>query len=158
MNTRIACLAGLAAVAAVLTGCVAQYGNPRACEQEMRQRLADASQGNNLSVTHRAVAFRGRRVVIEGSLDKMPAAASEALAASAPEASSDVKPAVAAAKPEAKPGTPVAAIEQKLGIKKTQRTATAAECTFDESGLRSFQWLSPEALAKTRSDPQAEEN
>jgi len=157
MNTRIACFAGLAAVAAVLTGCAAQYGNPRACEQEMRQRLADASQGN-LSVTHRAVAFRGRRVVIEGDLDKTPAAASGALAASAPGAASGAKPAVAVAKTEVKSGTPVAAIEQKLGIKKPRRTVTAAECTFDESGLSSFRWLAPAALAKTTPAPHAEAN
>lgn len=151
MNTRIASFAGLAAVAAVLAGCAAQYGNPRACEQEMRQRLANASQGD-LSVTHRAVGFLGRRVVIEGNLDKASVAASEALAASAPGGASGAKPAEA----EAKPGTPVAVIEQKLGIKKTKRTATAAECTFDESGLKSFHWLAPAALAKTTPDPHAD--
>jgi|GEM_PF-773765 len=67
MNKRKACLVGLAAGATLLAGCVAQYQNPSACEQQMRARLANASLGD-LSVTHTAVAYRGKRVVVEGSL------------------------------------------------------------------------------------------
>jgi hypothetical protein len=67
MNKRNACLVGLAAGATLLAGCVAQYQNPSACEHEMRSRLADASLGD-LSVTHTAVAYRGKRVVVEGLL------------------------------------------------------------------------------------------
>jgi hypothetical protein len=165
MNTRKACLAGLAAVAAVLAGCAAQYRNPSACEQEMRHRLADGSQGE-LSVAHRAVSHRGSRVVVEGTLEKTPGAAAGEHAASAPVAASAAVNAAsapvaasAAAKtasaPAAtpKPTTPVAAIVQKLGIKKPERTPTAAECMFDESGLKSFRWLAPAVLAKTTPEP-----
>lgn len=143
MNTRKACILGLAAVAAVLAGCAAQHQNSRACEQEMRRRLVNASQGE-LSVTHRAVARSGHRVVIEGHLEKVPDAASGAIAASA------------ASAPE--PTTPVDALVRKLGIKKPPRTLTAAECTFDESDLKSFHWLAPAALAKTTPDPHAPAN
>ncbi|WP_322071559.1 hypothetical protein [Paraburkholderia bannensis] len=88
MKKRNACLVGLAAGATLLAGCVAQYQNPSACEQEMRSRLAQTSQGE-LSVTHTAVAYRGQRVVIEGQLKRgaLPASGAAA-AASAASASS----------------------------------------------------------------------
>lgn len=159
MNTRKACLAGLAAVAAVLAGCAAQYRNPGACEQEMRHRLADASQGE-LSVTNRAVSHRGGRVVVEGTLLKTPGAAAGEHAASAPAAASAAAAAKTASAPVAtpKPTTPVAAIVQKLGIKPPEHTPTAAECTFDESGLKSFRWLAPAALVKTTPEPGTKTN
>ncbi|WP_321876622.1 hypothetical protein [Paraburkholderia bannensis] len=87
MKKRNACLVGLAAGATLLAGCVAQYQNPSACEQEMRSRLAQTSQGE-LSVTHTAVAYRGQRVVIEGQLKRGALPASGAVAASAASASS----------------------------------------------------------------------
>jgi hypothetical protein len=149
MNTRTACFAGLAAVAMVLAGCAAQYRNSSACEQEMRRRLADASQGE-LSVAHRAVAHGGSRVVVEGHLEKAPGAASAAPAASAAAvASAASAPAAPAAT------TPVDAFVQKLGLKKAQVTPAAAECTFDESALKSFRWLAPAALANTTPAPAA---
>jgi hypothetical protein len=82
MNKRKACLVGLAAGATLLAGCVAQYQNPSACEQEMRTRLANASLGN-LSVTHTAVAYRGKRVVVEGTLERGALPASGVLSATA---------------------------------------------------------------------------
>lgn len=54
-----------------------------------------------------------------------------------------------------KPTTPVAALAAKLGIKKAVVTPTAAECTFNESGLATFRWLAPAPLAKTTPDPNA---
>lgn len=54
-----------------------------------------------------------------------------------------------------KPTTPVAALAAKLGIKKAVVTPTAAECTFNESGLATFRWLAPARLAKTTPDPNA---
>ncbi|WP_321961703.1 hypothetical protein [Paraburkholderia sp. J7] len=54
-----------------------------------------------------------------------------------------------------KPTTPVAALAAKLGIKKAAVTPTAAECTFNESGLATFRWLAPARLAKTTPDPNA---
>lgn len=192
MNTRKACFVGLAAVATLLAGCVAQYRNPVACEDEMRSRLADDGSQGELSVTHSAVSYRGQRVVVEGRLEKARGEASGvavASAASAVSAASDAQAfaplgassavataaaasgvaasgvAVAAAASGAsgasaahvqpKPTTPVAAIAQKLGLKPRQRTLTAAECTFNESGLVSFRWLAPAALAKTTPDPHA---
>lgn len=82
MNKRKACLVGLAAGATLLAGCVAQYQNPSECEREMRTRLASASLGA-LSVTHTAVAYRGKRVVVEGLLDRGALPASGGLSASA---------------------------------------------------------------------------
>lgn len=214
MNKRKACFVGLAAVATLLAGCVAQYRNPSACEQEMRRRLADVSPAE-LSVTHSAVAYRGQRVVVEGTLDREFAPASGAVAASSAQAASGASSvavaagasavsgaaaafgvsaasdafaasgaqpvaaygassaaaasgaAVAAAasgasaakvSAEPRPTTPVALIAQKLGIKKKVHPSAAAECTFDESGLTAFRWLSPPALAKTTPDPNASDN
>ncbi|WP_042295670.1 hypothetical protein [Paraburkholderia bannensis] len=97
MKKRNACLVGLAAGATLLAGCVAQYQNPSACEQEMRSRLAQTSQGE-LSVTHTAVAYRGQRVVIEGQL-KRGALPASAAAASAASDSSAASAATAAAAP-----------------------------------------------------------
>ena len=51
---------------------------------------------------------------------------------------------------------PVAALAAKLGIKKAPVNPTAAECTFNESGLATFRWLGPAPLAKTTPDPNAE--
>ncbi|MFX1672038.1 hypothetical protein PWR63_07055 [Paraburkholderia sp. A2WS-5] len=82
MNKRKACLVGLAAGATLLAGCVAQYQNPSECAREMRTRLASASLGA-LSVTHTAVAYRGKRVVVEGLLDRGALPASGGLSASA---------------------------------------------------------------------------
>ncbi|WP_322043193.1 hypothetical protein [Paraburkholderia sp. J67] len=81
MKKRNACLVGLAAGATLLAGCVAQYQNPSACEQEMRTRLANASLGE-FSVTHTAAAYRGKRVVIEGHLERGMLPASRVLSAS----------------------------------------------------------------------------
>ncbi|MFP6559589.1 hypothetical protein WJ542_14975 [Paraburkholderia sp. B3] len=188
MNKRKACFVGLAAVATLLAGCVAQYRNPSTCEDEMRHRLAETSLGK-LSVTDSAVAYRGQRVVVEGHLDKAlkPAVAalgasgasaveaasgssavsvaSAASAASGSQAAAASGAVVAAAasgasavKVEPKPGTPVAALAQKLGIKKPVHTPAAAECLFNESGLASFRWLAPPELAKTTPDPHASDD
>ena len=83
MNQRNVCIVGLAAVVTVLAGCAAQYRDQSACVAEMRSRLDGTSKGE-LKVTHRAVSYRGSRVVIEGELQP----ASGATAASAPAAAS----------------------------------------------------------------------
>lgn len=170
MNKRKACLVGLAAGATLLAGCVAQYQNPSACEHEMRTRLANASLGE-LSVTHTAVAYRGKRVVVEGSLPRGALPASGVLSPSAvaavtgaPMAASAVAPAASAASAasapvaEAKPTTPMAALAVKLGLHKAPLPTAAAECTYDKAGsLTSFRWLSPGALAKTTPAPDADD-
>jgi hypothetical protein len=92
-----------------------------------------------------------------------PQGASSASAATVASAASAASGAVVAAaasgasavKAEPKAGTPVAALVQKLGIKKATPTPAAAECMFNESGLVSFRWLAPPALAKTTPDPHA---
>jgi hypothetical protein len=106
MKKRNASLVGLAAGVTLLAGCVAQYQNPSACEQEMRARLAHASLGD-LSVTHTAVAYRGQRVVIEGQLERgmVPvesAPASSVAAASSASAATAASPASAASGAAAK--------------------------------------------------------
>ncbi len=97
MKKRNACLVGLAAGATLLAGCVAQYQNPSACEQEMRARLAHESLGE-LSVMHTAVAYRGQRVVIEGQLERgiLPVAGAPASGAAAASAASSASAASAA--------------------------------------------------------------
>jgi hypothetical protein len=180
MNKRNACLVGLAAGATLLAGCVAQYQNPSACEQEMRARLANASLGQ-VSVTHTAVAYRGERVVVEGMLERgaLPASgvlsttaaaaaagtsgtpavsASGALAASAAVAAQGASAAAAEAAAEPRPTTPMAALAVKLGLHQAPRPPVAVECTYDKTGsLTSFRWLSPGALAKTTPAPDADE-
>ncbi|MFT0169262.1 hypothetical protein [Paraburkholderia mimosarum] len=180
MNKRNACFAGLVAAITLLAGCAAQYRNTSACEEEMRNRLAATTFGG-LKVTHSATTWRGARVVVEGQLDHgaasdaaVSAQASSPTAASAPHATTATAPvAQAAALPgtmsvptapgatagagvEDKPTTPVAALAAKLGIKKAPVTPTAAECTFNETGLATFRWLAPAPLAKTTPDPNAE--
>jgi len=201
MNQRNVCIAGLAAVAAMLSGCAAQYRNPNSCVAEMRSRL-DGTPMGSLTVTNRAVSYRGQRVVIEGRFEQTGAptgasnaasnaganAASEraqtpatALAGSgtetAPAASASplttsvasatsparspaadgkaaavVAAASAAGQPQAHPTTPIGALVAHFSHSQ-KRTPVAAECTFDESGLTSFRWLAPAALAKTTPAP-----
>lgn len=188
MNQRNVCIVGLAAVAAVLAGCAAQYRNPSSCVAEMHSRL-DETQHGELTVTDRAVSYRGQRVVIEGRLEQAgaPTAASApasahaqtpatALAGSgtetAPAASastttvataatsastspSGAAHAAAASTPaQAKPHptTPVGALVAHFAHPH-KTTPVAAECTFGESGLTSFRWLAPPALAKTTPAP-----
>ncbi|PVX71991.1 hypothetical protein [Paraburkholderia unamae] len=94
MNKRNACFAGLAAAVTLLAGCAAQYRNTGACEEEMRNRLADTTFGE-LKVTHSATTYRGARVVIEGQLDHGMAPAEPASSAQAARAA---QPASAAAR------------------------------------------------------------
>lgn len=173
LNHRNVCLVGLAAVITVLAGCAAQYRNPDACVAEMRGRL-DETSNDGLKITNRAVSYRGQRVVIEGRLGRAlaPDAASaaggaargqtSASTASATQAAASTLPA-SAAKPEAasaagaapdreKPTTPVGALVAHFS-RSGKATPVAAECTFDESGLTSFRWLAPAALAKTTPAP-----
>lgn len=143
MNSPKARFAGLAAVVVLLAGCAAEYRNESACVHEMRRRLADQSQQSELSVTNRAVAWRGSRVVIEGQIRGFDvAAAAAAASASAASAASAVKAASNADAP---------VVVKKAAA--SQRTAAAAQCTFEDSTLKSFHWLTPAALAATTPEP-----
>ncbi|POR53866.1 hypothetical protein B0G62_103448 [Paraburkholderia eburnea] len=131
MKKRNACLVGLAAGATLLAGCVAQYQNPSACEQEMRARLAHESLGD-LSVTHTAVAYRGQRVVIEGQLERgiLPVAgapASGAAAASAASSASAASVATAASATSDTTGKPHASFAAGAPAASAAAVASAAK-------------------------------
>jgi hypothetical protein len=98
-------------------------------------------------------AASGAQAVAPQGASSAAAASGAAVAAAASGASG-----ASAAKAVPKPGTPVAALVQKLGIKKPVLTPAAAECMFNESGLVSFRWLAPPELAKTTPDPHASDN
>ncbi len=118
------------------------------------------------SVASGAMAVSAASAAAVASAASSASSASGALApqgASAPLATSGAAVAAAASgasadKAEPKPATPVAALAQKLGIKKPTFTQTAAECMFNESGLVSFRWLAPPAFAKTTPDPNASDD
>lgn len=95
MRTGKAFFTAAAIVAALsLAGCVVQqYRNPGACEQAMHERLAEVSHAK-LSVTHTAVSYQGRRVVIEGQLGSATPTAAKA---SAPQAASQAAASASAA-------------------------------------------------------------
>jgi hypothetical protein len=98
-------------------------------------------------------AASGAQAVAPRAASSAAAASGVAVAAAASGASG-----ASAVKAEPKPSTPVAALVQKLGIKKPVLTPAAAECMFNESGLVSFRWLAPPELAKTTPDPHASDN
>ena len=159
MNQRNVCIVGLAAVVTVLAGCAAQYRNPGSCVAQMHDRL-DETQHGKLTITNRAVSYRGQRVVIEGRLDgamapASAASASTAVAASGAAAAAPSSAAQAKAQPQPHPTTPVGALVAHFThfARPHKTTSVAAECTFDESGLTSFRWLAPAALAKTTPAP-----
>ncbi|WP_181321727.1 hypothetical protein [Trinickia symbiotica] len=116
----------------LIAGC-SLYKNPSACEARMRETVARNLPNDELSVSHVGVGIRGSRVVVEGTVEGPPAAASAAngatpasapIAASAPTATSST----VAAKP-----------------KKIKRPA-AAECLFDGESLTSMRWFNPPEL------------
>lgn len=131
MKKRNACLVGLAAGATLLAGCVAQYQNPSACEQEMRARLAHESLGD-LSVTHTAVAYRGQRVVIEGQLERgiLPVAGAPASGAAAASAASSASAASAASAASDTTGKPHASFA--AGAPAASAAAVASAAKADE--------------------------
>lgn len=185
MNKRNACFVGLAAAVTLLAGCAAQYRNTSTCEEEMRNRLADTTLGDlkvtHSATTYRGarVVIEGRleNGAASGAVAaSAPSAASASAAVSAMGQSAQEPPTITAPSVQAgalpgtisvptapvaqgaaggKPTTPVAALAAKLGIKKAPVTPTAAECTFNESGLATFRWLAPAPLAKTTPDPNA---
>jgi hypothetical protein len=128
MKIRISRLACVLVAPALIAGC-AIYKNPSACEASMRSTLAEKSPTDKLKISHVGVAIGGERVVVEGTIESLPAAepASAPVAASASASSS--ASAAAAAAPKAKP-------------KKIAKPA-AVECTFTGEESASFRWLAP---------------
>jgi hypothetical protein len=95
MKIRTLSIACAMTVAALFAGCTAVYKNTDACEQMMRDKLADATPEQlpnatleKLSVSHTGTGIHGSRVVVEGTLSHMQTA-SEVAAANPPKAASD---------------------------------------------------------------------
>ncbi|WP_043201030.1 hypothetical protein [Paraburkholderia acidipaludis] len=156
--------ASLGALSVTSSG-VSYRGQRVVVEGHFDKPLKPAVEASGASAAFAAEAASGASAVSVASAASAasgtPAAA--ALGASSPAAASGAAVAAAASgasavKAEPKPGTPVAALAQKLGIKKPAHTPAAAECLFNESGLVSFRWLAPPELAKTTPDPHAAED
>jgi hypothetical protein len=160
-----AAIAATLLLALALSGCAVQrYHNPEACRQMMREQLAQLSQAR-LSLTHTAVSYQGRRVVVEGRLGRS-AAASATKVLYSPDvtdatgttgttgtAGTDSLDAALAAITAAKPATPttlVGSLLARLSSSHGPRNMEAAvECTFNGSRLATFRWLAPAQLART---------
>jgi hypothetical protein len=134
--------ASAASAVAVASAAVAASGASGAMAVSAASSTAVASAASSASSSSGALAPQGASAPLAASGAAVAAAASGA----------------SAAKAEPKPATPVAALAQKLGIKKPTFTQTAAECMFNESGLVSFRWLAPPAFAKTTPDPNASDD
>ncbi|MEX3957671.1 hypothetical protein [Trinickia sp. EG282A] len=113
----------------LIAGC-SLYKNPSACEARMRETVARNLPNDELSVSHVGVGIRGSRVVVEGTVEGPPVAASAATAASAP---------IAASAPTAT-SSAVAAKSKKI------KRPAAAECLFDGESLTSMRWFNPPEL------------
>jgi hypothetical protein len=145
MKIRISLLACLSVAPVLIAGC-ALYKNPSACEQQMRTMAAEKFPDGKLSISHAGTAIKGSRVVVEGTIESTPAAASAALAVSAPGEAS------AAEEPAAVASASAASASKKP---KKVKTPTAAECLFKGEELASFTWLAPSAwVAPADSDSQ----
>jgi hypothetical protein len=141
----------------LLAACTAVTRNSGACEQLMRNKLADTSQ-DTLTVAHRAAAIRGSRVVVEGTIEHVATAsgvaaaapAASAPAASAPGGASGARAASAAsgvAAASAVGASHTAVSAQKPAKPQTVKLPAAAECTFHGEELNVFRWLAPARLA-----------
>ncbi|QCP49990.1 hypothetical protein FAZ95_12840 [Trinickia violacea] len=156
MKIRISLLACLSVAPVLIAGCVL-YKNPSACEQQMRSMASEKFPDGKLSISHAGVAIKGSRVVVEGTIESTPAAASAALAVSAPdEAAAEASAAVASASSAAStagaasaaaPASATAAASAAVASAKPKKvkTPTAAECLFKGEELASFTWLAPSA-------------
>ncbi len=81
MKIRTLSIACVTTAAALLAACTAVTRNSGACEQLMRNKLADTSQ-DTLKIDHTGTGIDGSRVVVEGSIEHV-VTASEVAAASA---------------------------------------------------------------------------
>jgi len=79
MKIRTLTIACVTTAVALLAACTAVTRNSGACEQLMRNKLADTSQ-DTLRVVHRAVAIHGSRVVVEGTIEHVMTASEVAAA------------------------------------------------------------------------------
>lgn len=107
----------------------------------MRAAAAHALPHDKLSITHVGVGIGGSRVVVEGTFQSPPVAASAAAAASAAKASSS------AAATSGVHASRAHAASSAAASKPTSRTA-AVECAFNGEALTTWHWLNPPELAK----------
>jgi hypothetical protein len=159
MKIRTLSIACVTTAVALLAACTAVNRNAGACEQLMRNKLADTSQ-DTLTVAHRAAAIHGSRVVVEGTIEHAiaasevaastpAAAAASALAASAPGGASGAKAASVASGVGAESPAGASNVEvstQKPAKPQTLKLPAAAECTFHGEELNVFRWLAPAKL------------
>jgi len=164
MKIRTLTIACVTTAVALLAACTAVTRNSGACEQLMRNKLADTSQ-DTLRVAHRAVAIHGSRVVVEGTIEHVMTASEVAaatpavaqLAASAPRGAVaqpvSVASGVGAASSVA--ASDVEASTYKPAKPRTVKLPAAAECTFRGEQLNVFRWLAPAKLAAPLEDEAA---
>ncbi|WP_341314962.1 hypothetical protein WN982_06715 [Paraburkholderia sp. IMGN_8] len=169
MKIRILSIACVTTAAALLAACTAVYKNSDACEQLMRNKLAETS-SDTLKIAHTGAGIDGSRVVVEGAIEHV-ITASEVAAASAASAATAASAARVANAPHAASGARAAsavssasgasaslvgspasasgaeAVSLKPAKPKKTIKAAAAECTFQGSALNVFSWLAPESLA-----------
>jgi hypothetical protein len=168
-KSRIAPFACLLLGSLLTAGCTL-YKNPSTCEAQMRAAAAHALPHDKLLITHVGVGIGGSRVVVEGTFQSPPVAASAAAAASAAQASSSAA-ATSAAKASSSAAAASAAqasssaaatsgahasvahasrahaASSAAASKPTSRTA-AVECAFNGEALTTWHWLNPPELAK----------
>jgi hypothetical protein len=164
MKIRTLTIACVTTAVALLAACTAVTRNSGACEQLMRNKLADTSQ-DTLRVAHRAVAIHGSRVVVEGTIEHVMTASEVAaatpagaqLAASAPRgaAARTVSAASGAGAASSVGASDVAASTHEPAKPRTVKLPAAAECTFHGEELNVFRWLAPAKLAAPLEDEAA---
>lgn len=169
MKIRTLTIACVTTAVALLAACTAVTRNSGACEQLMRNKLADTSQ-DTLRVAHRGVAIHGSRVVVEGTIEHVMTASEVAAAtpAVAQRAASAPRGAAAARTMSVASGvgaassvgasvgaSDVAASTPKPAKPRTVKLPAAAECTFHGEQLNVFRWLAPAKLAAPLEDEAA---
>lgn len=161
MKIRTLSIACVATGAALLAACTSASRNTGACEQLMRNKLADTS-SETLRVDHRAAAIRGSRVVVEGTIEHVvpvpaasavPASASASAAVTAAVPQAPAAAALPASAAQAASGVSAASTRGKPAKPKTVMQPAAAECTFDGEQLSAFRWLAPARLATPDDQP-----
>lgn len=140
-KTRIAPFACLLLGSFLIAGCTI-YKNPNTCEAQMRVAAAQALPHDKLSITHVGVGIGGSRVVVEGTLQSPPVAASAASASTVQASSS----AVAASATHA--ASPAAHRSSSAATSKPPPRTAAVECAFNGEALATWHWLNPPDLAK----------
>jgi hypothetical protein len=173
-KSRIALFACLLLGSFLTAGCTL-YKNPSTCKAQMRAAAAHALPHDKLSITHVGVGIHGSRVVVEGTFQSPPVAASAAAAASAPTASAPTASAPTASAPTA--SSSVAApsgvhaseahssrahasathASASAAASKPTNRAAAVECSFKGDALTTWHWLSPPELAKPADPAKSDE-